>query len=64
MKEVSLDAEPYGEAQYVVTSCFARQTGSASAFLPLIYWDAEQNFVTSYFAGQFVPFSQERGFFG
>mgnify|MGYP001795376920 CR=1 FL=1 len=41
MKEVSLDAGPYGEAQNVVTSCFARLTGSASAILPVIYWDAD-----------------------
>ena len=32
---VSQDAEHY-EAEYVVTSCFARQTGSASVFLPVI----------------------------
>ena len=28
---VSLDAEHYGEAHNAVTSCFARQTGSASS---------------------------------
>ena len=32
---VSRDAEHYGEVENVVTSCFARQTGSASIFLPV-----------------------------
>ena len=33
-KRVSWDAEYNGEAQNVVTSCFARQTGSDSILLP------------------------------
>ena len=33
---VSRDAEHYGKAHNAVTSCFARQTGSASIFLPVI----------------------------
>ena len=35
-ERVSRDAEHYGEVQNVITSCFARQTGSASIFLPVI----------------------------
>ena len=46
-KGVIRDAEHYGEVKNVVTSCFARQTGSASIFLPVI--------------DRFVPFSQEGG---
>ena len=47
---VSRDAEHYSEAQNVITSCFARQTGSACIFLPVIDW--------------FAPFSQEGAFSG
>ena len=50
LRGVSRDAENYGEAQNVVTSCFARQTGSACIFLPVIDW--------------FAPFSQEGAFSG
>ena len=35
-KGLSQDAEHYGEAQNVVTSCFASQYGSGSIFLPVI----------------------------
>ena len=48
-KVVSRDAEHYGEAQNVVTSCFASQKGSASTFLLLmdsrkgVSRDEEQN---------------------
>ena len=33
---VSRDAEHYGEVENGITSCFARQTGSASIFLSVI----------------------------
>ena len=32
----SRDAKHYGKVENVVTSCFARQTGRASIFLPVI----------------------------
>ena len=35
-KGVSRNAEHYGEAQDVITSCFACQTESVSLFLPVI----------------------------
>ena len=35
---VSRDAEHVGEVQNIFTSCFARQTGSACIFLPVIDW--------------------------
>ena len=47
---VSRDAERNGEVQNGFTSCFARQTGTASIFLPVI--------------DLFVPFSQKGGFSG
>ena len=47
---VSRDAEHNGEVQNAFTSCFSRQTGSASIFLLVIDW--------------FMPFSQEGGFSG
>ena len=47
---VSRDAERNGEVQNGFTSCFARQTGIASIFLPVI--------------DRFVLFSQEVGYSG
>ena len=35
-KGVSRDAEHYGKAQDIITSCFAYQTGRSSVFLPAI----------------------------
>ena len=49
-KRISSGAEHHGEAQNAVTSCFPRQTGSASILQSVIDW--------------FVPFSQEGGFSG
>ena len=49
-KGVSSDAERNGEVQNGFTSCFARQTGSAHIFLPVIDW--------------FMLFSQREGFSG
>ena len=49
-KGVSRDAERKGEVQNGLTSCLARQTGSASIFLPVNDW--------------IVPFSPKGGFSG
>ena len=49
-KGVSRDAERKGEVQNGLTSCLARQTGSASIFLSVI--------------DLFAPFFQEGGFSG